>query len=800
MLWDSLFPRTFKPWELQWPIKNLTDLTDVWLLATIGVSIIALVWACYRTWEAVVKTGRYLKFLEGVKDGEAFSGMRNEWVRGKGMPLAPAFNELLVEVPAPGRPLDRILKRCANASEVFNPSSLAHGLVGNRFLLAMPGILTGLGVLGTFVGLQIGIGGLELDSSQIENLDKSIAPIIKGCSTAFATSVWGVVCSLLFTVIEKFLEWLTLSRIRQLQNRVDALIPRYTPEESMIALQRASAETEGVLKGLAVAIGDEMQKAMNRLGSSITDAVKNSLGDNATKLGDGAAKVMSAALTDELDRLRGAVAGMADGFKSEFLGASSKLNTTITGFDKLLGGVDATVKASSDAMKQAVERLSAHEEVVKHLDDGAARLKEAAVELTSMKDTFTLSAQRNSEAASAQERAATVNEEVANKLQLVGDKLPEVQASLTDGAKMIASLGQPLMDLKDLLGRTPEVFGGQLNTTLSGFETVIKGVDDTVRSSRDAMNQAVERLTAHEDVVIQLKEGSIRLQEAANELSSMRDTFTLSAQKNSDAAAAQEKAATANEGVANKFQMVGDKLPQVQEAISDGARIIASLGQPLLALKDVLDTTPQIFGKQAEIQADRDERRSSLLLDQTEKLAATVAAAAEKFARVETLSTNLGTSSENLERAGTSLAGLATAIEKASVQHANAAKSSEKAALAGERAADKLTPLPESLSGVSSTLNQAGGQIKIGAEAARDVYREMLAHQKQWFEGIEVGLRGMKDQVQMILDAYGDKVEGATRDHMVQWTKAVEDSLGKFAVQVQTLEGAINDLTSDNRR
>jgi methyl-accepting chemotaxis protein len=800
MFWNSLFPRTFKPWELQWPIKNLTDLTDVWLLATIGISIVALLWACYRTAEAVMKTDRYLRFFKEVKDGEGFVSVRNEWLRNKRLPLAPAFNELLVEVPAPGRPLERVLKRCANASEVFNPTSLAHGLVGNRFLLAMPGILTGLGVLGTFVGLQIGIGGLELDSSQIENLDKSIAPIIKGCSTAFATSVWGVVCSLLFTVIEKFLEWLALSRIRQLQSRVDALIPRYTPEESMIELQRASAETEGVLKGLAVAIGDEMQKAMNRLGSSITEAVKDSLGSNAQDLGKMGADLMSAALTDELGKLQNAVTGMADGFKSEFLGASSELNTTISGFDKLLGGVDETVKASSEAMKQAVERLTAHEEVVKHLDDGATRLKEAAVELTSMRETFTLSAQRNAEAATAQERAATVNEDVANKLQLVGDKLPEVQASLTDGGKMIASLGQPLLDLKELLGKTPEVFGGQLNTTLSGFETVIKGVDDTVRSSRDAMVQAVERLTAHEEVVIQLKEGSIRLQEAANELSSMRDTFTLSAQKNSDAAAAQEKAANVNESVANKFQLVGDKLPQVQEAISDGARIIASLGQPLLALKDVLDTTPQIFGQQAELQADRDERRSSLLLDQTEKLAATVAAAAEKFAQVEALSNNLGTSSGNLERAGLSLAELADAIKDASLQHASAAKSSEKAALAGERAADKLTPLPDSLSGVSTTLSQAGGQIKIGAEAARDVYSQMLVHQKEWFKGIEVGLRGMKDQVQTILDAYGDKVEGATRDHMVQWTKAVEDSLGKFAVQVQTLEGAINDLTSEKRK
>ncbi len=76
----------------------------------------------------------------------------------------------------------------------------------------------------------------------------------------------------------------------------------------------------------------------------------------------------------------------------------------------------------------------------------------------------------------------------------------------------------------------------------------------------------------------------------------------------------------------------------------------------------------------------------------------------------------------------------------------------------------------------------------------------MLSHQTEWFRGVEVGLRGMKDQVQLILEAYGDKVEGTTRDHMLKWTTAVEDSLSKFAVQVQTLEGAINDLTSDTRR
>jgi uncharacterized protein YgfB (UPF0149 family) len=660
MIWKTLFPSTWDPTKLQWPIRDLNGLTDVWLHFTIAISAIALFWAAFRMVQSIWRSNRYLRSLRLFTSTEEFASKRDSWAKSSSLPLAKEFDELLVEVPRPLKPLEKDLKRCGSATEVFNTSSLAHGLIGNRFLLAMPAILTGLGVLGTFVGLQIGIGSLELDSSQIANLDKSIAPIIKGCSTAFATSVWGVVCSLIYTIADKFFEWAAVSRIRKLQNRLDNLVPRYTPEESMIELQRAAAQSESILKGLAIAIGDEMQKAMNRLGSSITDAVKDALGGQAQDLGKMSADLMSTALTDELGKLQQAVTGMADGFRQEFVGASQQLATTITGFDKLLTGVDETVKSSRAAMTQAVERLTAHEGVVKGLEEGAVRLKEAAVELTSMRETFTLSAQKNSDAAAAQAKAATVNESVANKLQTIGEKLPEIQESVSQGASVIASLGQPLLDLREILGRTPE-----------------------------------------------------------------------------------------------------------------------------------------IFGQQAEAQAVRDEKRSSLLLQQTEQLAATVSTAAEKFAQIDTLAQSLGISAVNLERAGSALGVLADGIEKASQQHLSAALASEKAANAGERTAERLQPIPESIAGLSSTLSDAGRKIREGADAAKDVYGQLLEHQKQWFRGIEVGLGAMRDRVQEILDQYGESVEGNTRNHMEQWTAAVNDSLSKFAVHVQTLEGAINDLTSE---
>jgi hypothetical protein len=797
MTWKSLFPRTWNPNELKWPIQDLPDLTDIWILSTVAFAGIAILWALIRTSQSLWSTWRYSQSFRHFKSAGDVASARSQLTSKNRLPLTAVFDELLIEVPRPGAPLERDLKRCGSASEVFNTFTLAHGLIGSRLLLAIPAILTGLGVLGTFIGLQVGIGALDLDSTQIENLDKSIAPIIKGCSTAFATSVWGVGCSLVFTLFEKPLEWLAVYSIRSLQCRLDRLIPRYTAEDSMIALQSSSAESTHLLKGLAVAIGDEMQKAMNRLGSSITDAVKETLGGQAQTLGDGAAKLMSAALTEELANLRNSVTGMADGFKEEFLGASTQLGTTLTGFEGTIRGVERAVSSSQEAMAQAVGRLTAHEEVVKKLEEGALRLKEAAVELSTMRDTFTLSSQKNADAASAQERAATANEGVTEKLQAIGDNLPDVQKAIAEGANVIASIGQPLLDLKEILAKTPETFSGQLGATLSGFEGTLKGVQGVVSSSQEAMAQAVGRLTAHEEVVKKLEEGALRLKEAAVELATMRDTFTLSSQKNAEAASAQERAATANEGVTEKLQAVGDKLPEIQTAITDGARVIASLGQPLLDLKEALATTPELLGNKAAALIDGDEKRTSLLLQQTEQLAKTVGDAAVKFSQIDTLAQSLSTSAENLGKAGSALGDLADGIQKASQQHLSAAQASEKAALANERTADKLQPLPQSISSLSGTLSEAGSKIREGADAAKVVYGQLLEHQKEWFRGIETGLGAMRDRVQQILDRYGESVEGKTKEHMEQWTEAVNNSLSNFAVQVQTLEGAINDLTSE---
>ena len=457
--WNSLFPKNWSEWA--WPPGDLRELTDLWVAGIVFIGGGLLLWAMLRTAQVWLRTRKYSRLAKQLTSLEKLTQQRREWSKRKGYALASDYNDMLVEVPRLGDPLEKDLKRCGNASEIFNTSSLGRGIVGSRLLMATPAILTGLGVLGTFIGLAMGIGGLDLDSKNIEDLDKSISPLIKGCSTAFITSVWGVACSIIFTFLEKILEWSAVNSIRKVQSRYDALVPRYTAEESMIALHQSSAEREKVLKGLAVAIGDQMQKAMDSIGEGITNAVKDALGGQAQHLGKMSADLMSKALTEELGNLQTAVTGMSDGFKAEFGAASKQLSSTISGFDKVLTGVDETVKSSRDAMNQAVERLTAHKEVVKELGVGASLLKSAAIELTSMRETFTLSADRNKEAATAQENAATKNELVAIQFETIGQKLPVIQEAVATGAKVIASIGQPLLDLKEILGKTPELFKKQ---------------------------------------------------------------------------------------------------------------------------------------------------------------------------------------------------------------------------------------------------------------------------------------------------------------------------------------------------
>ena len=63
-------------------------------------------------------------------------------------------------------------------------------------LSVSPSLLTTIGILGTFVGIYMG-----LDQFNIANIDRSIPTLLRGLKVAFTTSIVGIVAAIVLKMI-----------------------------------------------------------------------------------------------------------------------------------------------------------------------------------------------------------------------------------------------------------------------------------------------------------------------------------------------------------------------------------------------------------------------------------------------------------------------------------------------------------------------------------------------------------------------------------------------------------------------
>lgn len=81
-------------------------------------------------------------------------------------------------------------------NEYMVDMQIQKGLVG-----IIPGVMTGLGILGTFIGLAFGLQ--NFDTGSAESITNSIAPLMDGIKIAFHTSIYGMVFSLVYNFVYK---------------------------------------------------------------------------------------------------------------------------------------------------------------------------------------------------------------------------------------------------------------------------------------------------------------------------------------------------------------------------------------------------------------------------------------------------------------------------------------------------------------------------------------------------------------------------------------------------------------------
>lgn len=93
----------------------------------------------------------------------------------------------------------RVKSRNSCEIEDFINEELLEKVGRNYYNSGISGTMTGLGILGTFIGLSLGLGSFSGDD--IYTISDNVGPLLSGMKVAFHTSVYGIIFSLIFNFV-----------------------------------------------------------------------------------------------------------------------------------------------------------------------------------------------------------------------------------------------------------------------------------------------------------------------------------------------------------------------------------------------------------------------------------------------------------------------------------------------------------------------------------------------------------------------------------------------------------------------
>lgn len=126
----------------------------------------------------------------------------------------------------------------SHAENYFTEQALVDSPLRSNVYKHIPGILTGVGIIGTFTGLIAGLVGFDV--SNPERVQTELSQLVQTVGHAFLVSALAITLAMVFTWIEKSLLTSRYRQVEELQQALDAL---FTPQGGAY-LERLTLATE----------------------------------------------------------------------------------------------------------------------------------------------------------------------------------------------------------------------------------------------------------------------------------------------------------------------------------------------------------------------------------------------------------------------------------------------------------------------------------------------------------------------------------------------------------------------------
>lgn len=268
----------------------------------------------------------------------------------------------------------------ALAQGFFTEQSLVDGPLRTEFYKHLPGMLTGLGIIGTFSGLILGLQGFEV-SDDAKKVRESLATLIQSVGGAFLVSGAAIFLAMVVTLVEKALINRLYTATERLCGLIDSLFDAGAGEEYLQRLVEA-AETsatqtmqmkESLVTDLKQVLTELTQQQIatmtatsQQLGQNIADSLKEGLKEpldrisNAVQVvGNSQGDAMNRLLTDVLSsfaaKMEGMFGGQLQGMNELLSETARTISTAAQRFDQMASEIREAGSGASEAMARRMD-------------------------------------------------------------------------------------------------------------------------------------------------------------------------------------------------------------------------------------------------------------------------------------------------------------------------------------------------------------------------------------------------------------------------------------------------------------
>jgi hypothetical protein len=530
------------------------------------------------------------------------------------------------------------------AEVYFSPQALVDSRLHAEFFKHAPGLFTGLGIIGTFLGLIQGLRAFQI-SEKPEVVRQSLDLLLRGVYEAFLMSASAIILAMLVTFLEKWLLSGLYRQVEELCYLIDSFFEAGAGEEYLARLVKASEDSASQSKILKDSLVGELKQILSEisqqqiqasqasqkyLSEQLVHSIETGIGQPISSLVDGFAahheksgEDLSSALADVLaaftQKIQDIFGGQITGINQLQQKTIDALQSAASQLSQMASNVDAAGCNATDTMaNKLTEAMSATEARQQAMND---QMEEFVRKIST---SLTFSQNKTSDKVKmllgdlGQQGAAMVAELHGQQQQLSENMTKAIHSITTEMnssiqglqgqmAEMLGELKEQSVDASNRQAEQQSKFAATAESSVSKLtqtvEQVVTKVSDEASTTLSRLADLVEKhqaATAEATRAMQAAVSGIRevTSSAVTKMNQGADTLVLSgvlteatgvARELSSSASSVSNAARSFEGIIGDYRAAHETLAGMVSALNeavDSARNEASLTTDILSRID----------------------------------------------------------------------------------------------------------------------------------------------------------------------------------------------------------------------